>query len=270
MTAAELLNQYGLTVQQASDWIRENVGNSQLVYNTALEFGVDSSMLAEIVSSWVPGANADLVENFFTSQGLNGSALNSAVLNAGAGGDDFGGGEILPEDLAALASLITLNTYGGQLSTEALRAGVLNEVSNGSYYYQLFNPANYEGADDGTFTADELGIPGLGNLAATTENLESLYYGTLIKVFKAIDMEEISQIADFAQANASALEAGSPAVLDQYVDLMLSVLEDPAVTPMFPDDQLAQTIIFSTVAVAELVGGGDPSALFDDLFTGFI
>lgn len=270
MTAAELLNQYGITVQQASDWISANVGNPQLVYDTALYYEIDSSMLAEIVSSWVPGANAGLVENFFTSHGLNGSALNSAALNPGAGGGDFGGSEILPEDLAALASLVTLNTNGGQLSTEALRAGVLDALSNDDDYYLLFNPNEYEGAADGTFTAEELGIPGLGNLAATRENLESLYYGTMIKAFKAIDLEEINQITDFTQANASALEAGSPVVLSQYIDLMISVFEDPAAMPIFPDDQLAQTIILGTAAAAELVGGGDPIALFDGLFTGFI
>lgn len=264
MTAAELLGRYNITMQQASDWVQAHVDHPALIFNTARDYGINSSMLAEIVSPWVPGVNAGLVEDFFDSHGLDGSALSP-----GSGGDS-GTGEILPEELAALASLVMLNNNSGLLSTESLRAGVLGELPVDAYYYQLFDPAGYEGAGDGTFTADELGIPGLSNLAATTESLESLYYGTLITAFKAIDVDEIMQIQNFVQANAGALESGSPAVLDQYIGLMVSVFQDPAATPLFPDNELASTIVMATAAAAELMGGGDPLALFDGLFTGFL
>lgn len=269
MTAAELLATHNLTVQQASDWIQANVGNPTLVYNTAMQFGVNSSMLAEIVSSWVPGATAGAVEGFFSNNGLNGAALATVPPGGNAGGDT-GTAEVLPADMAALASLVTLNTNGGALATSALRAAVLSELDVDAYYYELFDPAGYEGSGDGTFTAEELGIPGLGNLAATTENMESLYYGTLIKAFKAIDMNEILQIQNFAVANQAGLQSGSQAVMDQYMALMVSVFEDQAAMPLFTDQQLADTIVTSTAVAATLVGGGDAMALFDGLFTGFL
>lgn len=78
MKAAELLSQYYITEQEASDWIELNVSNPSLIYNTARQYGIDSSMLAEIVTSWVPGVNASLVEGFFNSQGLDGTALRAS------------------------------------------------------------------------------------------------------------------------------------------------------------------------------------------------
>lgn len=262
MTAAELLSQYGITVPQASNWIQANVGNPGLVYNTALQYGVTSNMLAEIVSPWVPGASASLVEGFFDSKGFNGSALG--------GGSGSTGNEILPSDLAGLASLLTLNNNQGALSTESLRAQVLSALEVDAWYDELFSPSVYQGAADGSFTGEDLGNPSLGTLSATQETLESLYYGTLIKMFKAIDMDEILQINNFVATNGTDVLSGSDALMSQYIDLLVSVFEDPAAVPIFPDATLATTIVNSTAVAAELVGGGEPGALFNGLLQGFL
>ncbi len=264
MTASELLAQYGITVAQAREWIMSKLSTPSEIYNAAVSFGVTSEMLAEIVAPVVPGATADLVESFFTANGFDGSALGSGGSGGGASN------EVFPAEFAALASLVTLNTNSGALSNASLRSAVLAKLQDDTDYDALFNPSGYEGAADGSFTADDLGIAGLSTLLATQENLESLYYGTLIRTFKAIDMNEILQIQDFATKNASALQTGTGDVYNQYVALMVSVFEDAAVPPIFTDEMLADSIALSTAMVAELAGGGSSVALFDGLFAGFI
>ena len=59
--------------------------------------------------------------------------------------------------------------------------GVLVEA-----YNAFFSPSNYMGAENGMLSSSGLGFSHLGSFAATTANLESLYYGKLIKTFKEV------------------------------------------------------------------------------------
>lgn len=261
-TAAEKLAGYGITVDQARAWIMGNLESPALVFNTAKQYGITSSMLAEIVAPAVPGATASLVEGFFTSKGLDGTSLAEHSSSSGS--------ELLPADVAALSSLVTFNTNTGVLSTASLRAAVITGTVTTAEYNAAFNPAHYAGSGDGTITGAELGVSNFPSFAATQENFESIYYGTTIKAFKAIDMSEIMQISDFVQKNGAAIDAGNQAALDAYIDLMVSVFEDPAAQPLFTDQQLAESIVTSTKVFVELVAGGDSAALFDALFMGYM
>lgn len=191
--------------------------------------------------------------------------------NTGGGSNgSSGSSELLPSDMAELAILVTMNTNGGILSTASLRANVLANLTNDSDYYALFDPSSYWGSEDGIFSADDIGVPGVSSFSATTENLESIYYGTVIKALKAIDMDEAMQIGNFIQANTAALEAGNQTVLDQYIALMVSVFKDPATTPLFTDQQIADSTVMGTAMAAQLVGSGDAPALFDGMLMAFM
>lgn len=267
MTAADLLSQYGISVHQARSWIMSNLSTPQTIFETARQFGITSNMLAEILEPEVPGVNASMVESFFTSHGLNGSLLSGS--SGGIPGGSHGGNEILPAELNALASLVSFNTNSGMLSTESLRSAVIASVGS-SQYNQAFNPQNYYGADDGWMTGSELGFSGFPGFAATQQNLESLYYGTLIKAFKSIDMNEIMEIQNFVTANQSGLMNGNESTLTAYMQLMVSVFQDPASTPLLNDVQLNNAIAMGTGMFVQLVGSGDNPALFDGLLTAFM
>lgn len=197
--------------------------------------------------------------------------LGSGSQDGNTGGSS-GSSELLASDMEELTSLVTMNTNGGILSTESLREATLKDLANDAYYYELFNPSNYWGHEDGIFAAEEIGAPGanIQNFVATTENLESIYYGTAIKALKAIDMDEAMQIGNFIQANAAALEAGNQTVLDQYIALMVSVFRDPAAVPLFTDQQIADSTAMGTAMAAQLVGSGDTPALFDGMLMAFM
>lgn len=199
----------------------------------------------------------------------------------GSGGDD--GAELLPDDLAALSSLVSLDTETGALSVSTLRSEVINganftisgipfhvDGTGADAYNAAFDVSNYEDAADGVLTPDELGVSQLGTLTnVTSETLESLFYGTLIKAFKAIDISELTEIQSFVVQNQSAILANNEAVISQYIDLLVSVFEDPAAQPVFDDTTIAYTAVVAGATFVELVGQGDDMALFDGLLAGF-
>ena len=55
VTARALLQQYGLTLDQASAWIADNRTDSTLIQQTAADVGLDDFMLSEIVGILQPG-----------------------------------------------------------------------------------------------------------------------------------------------------------------------------------------------------------------------
>ncbi|WP_293266269.1 hypothetical protein [Neptunomonas sp.] len=73
MSTAEHLAQYGVTLEQAKDFILSNIAAPNVIYETSLQFGVTAAMLAEIYG----GVTKEEVVGFFDAQGLNGSALDA-------------------------------------------------------------------------------------------------------------------------------------------------------------------------------------------------
>lgn len=264
-SAAEFLSARGVSMQQALDFVLSNQNHPEVIYNIAVQAGITNSMLAEIISPVLPGVGADAVENFFKAHGLNGSALNGTS----SGTPSQVGLELMPESMNQLLGLVTFNQSAGSLSTAALRSAVVSTTGQAAYD-KTFNPSSYSGAADGTFTGAELGISGFQSFAATQENLESIYYGTLIKAFKAIDVQEIMELSNFVTANQSALTSGNAAVLQSYMDLMVGIFQDPASAPILNDAQLASAVVMGTASMVQLVGTGDTPALFDGMFMGFM
>ncbi len=272
MNAAQLLNSKGVSMQQASDWVQARLESPGEIYSICLEFGINSTMLAEIVQPFVPGVVAGDVEFFFSSAGFDALGLR----NAGAlppvpmptpvqppGTPIFSA--VLPVEFSGLLSFLSLNESVGALSNASLREASFAQGSTPASYLKLFDPASIGGQDDFIWTTAELGFAGLGNLPATTETLESLFYGTIIRLVRSIDEQEVMQIEAFADANEAALEAGNIAVLNSLVQQLTNAFSTPAAVPMISDQELAAVLPYFASAAAEVVGTGG-----GNLFGGFL
>jgi len=228
-SAQSHLATYGVTVQQANDFILSNADQPATIFNTAKQFGVTTLMLSEI-----SGISTDVISNFFASFGMNTDELNGIIpVNIPSSH------KLLPDNLASLSNLIVFNTNSGILSTDSLREQIFLDAYEPDYI-EAFNPNNYQGASDGVFTAEELGVAHLDNLPATTGTLESLVYGTLINALRAIDESEIIQIITYLNTHPNPTDN---TVTSEFVTLMNDVFSDPSSDPVFRDDvQLAKAM----------------------------
>jgi len=79
MDAQTRLNEFNISMQEAHDWIMGNLNSPGLIYKTAIDYGIDSNMLAQIVNLSL-NVNSSDVEYFFNAAGLDGNALRSEDL----------------------------------------------------------------------------------------------------------------------------------------------------------------------------------------------
>lgn len=166
-SAESHLSKYGVTVQKAKDFILSHVNEPTTIFNTAKQFGVTTVMLSEIT-----GYPTSDITTYFASFGLD-----TVLLDASAPGV-AGNHVLLAQDMASFVNYIAYNNNTGALSTTALREQVLGAGILENQYFSLFDPKNFKGSEDGVFTPEETGITSLGNIPATMENIESLFYGT--------------------------------------------------------------------------------------------
>ena len=103
-------------------------------------------------------------------------------------------------------------------------------------------------------------------IAATSANLESLFYGTLINVLESIDGNEVNQLYNFIATHQAALEAGSVTAAEQLSSLMIDAFKDPANPPAFPDDMIAAAIAQGTAVAVQVIGSSGDSSLFGSAF----
>jgi len=66
-TTEQYLASLGVSMGDAHSWIMANVSSPSQIYKTATDFGITSSMLAEIVAPSIPNATANMVEQFFAA-----------------------------------------------------------------------------------------------------------------------------------------------------------------------------------------------------------
>lgn len=66
MSASELLAQYGVTFQQAREFIHNNLNSPSIIYSTAAQYGITFEMLGELYADGVSDID---VKNYFASQG---------------------------------------------------------------------------------------------------------------------------------------------------------------------------------------------------------
>lgn len=260
MSAADHLSQYGVSVEQALAFILNNISTPEVIFNTANTFGVTNEMLAEIYGN---GVTTEQVIDYFAAQGIDSTALDSAT----DGGDNSV--TLVPTNAESLISLIGLNNNTGELSNESLRASVIN-VTGETAYLKAFDPLNYSGASDGTFSESDFGVPGLGDLPATPETLESLFYGTLINSLRVVDTQEVVDLNTFLSANTDALLQGDQPTLNQYVEIIIEIFSDPATVQAIPDSEIDDVAIAAGQTFVQLVGQNGDLSVVDGVISGFL
>ncbi len=244
MSAQSHLANYGITVTQARDFIVSNLNDLTGLLAVCEVYGVTNSMLAEIYGGV---SDADVIA-FFAAHGLDSGILDSddapVTPDAPLIVSEFG--DLLPDTISGLASVIRLNDHEGIFANESLRAEVMALVP-GDKYVTAFNPGLYNGASDGVFTPQEHNLPGLDNLPATWETMESLYYGTLINTMKAIDNQELAELAAFVTQHGDKIGGTDNSFYDQFIGLFADALKDPAQTnPWLSDDEIYSIVLQST------------------------
>ena len=263
MTTRSHLAQYGVTLTQAHDFIKANLGSPATIYQVAKQFGVDSQKLADIMSIDFPGLSAATVEAFFQGNGLQGSALHNPVSN------NASTEPLLSSNLSALSNLVSFNKNTGELSNDAIRAKVSAATGADTYQY-TFAAFNFKGAEDGTFSATDLGVNNLTSFPATWQNMESLFYGTVITMMQSIDKTELQTVKTFYKTNQAALDKDDATALAQLRTLVTNMLETPATDPVYPSATLAQDVATQTVEVVKLIGSSQETNLLSALLGSMI
>jgi hypothetical protein len=219
MNATQYLAQFGVTVEQARSFIMANMATPINIYNAALQYKIDSKMLAEIVAPNFPGVTSTGVENFFNSVGLKGMELNPLEIESNDGA-------VLWQGLNELSPLYTFNNNTDILSTASLRSSVSSKVGT-TTYNRIFDVKLLPGAADGVLDTTDLGFTHLGEIKATTANYESLFYGTLINAARNISKSEIIALNAFVNANAAALDADDRSLMPQIKTIISDMVRDP-------------------------------------------
>lgn len=210
-TAAQHLPTVGVTLQEAHDFIFSHIDQPSIIYNAAIDHGVTIAMLNEIT-----GYSTNDISEYFKSSELIPEKLNdiSPFINS---------------DLGIFAHFVNFNNNSGILSTASLHEKVKPLIKNPDYDdAHFFGPLWSSQLFDGVYTPDELGVAHLGNVSATLEdfsNFESLFYGTILNIFKALDQTELDQINssspnDIKAVLVDALSDTSP--LSVWTDQVLS------------------------------------------------
>lgn len=100
------------------------------------------------------------------------------------------------------------------------------------------------------------------NLPATVETVESLLYGTTIKIQQALDLSEAMQMDSFIQTNGAALKSGDPVAFENYLNLMAEIWSTPANPLIVSADQILNTVVMTGVVFVEAVTTGQTLSLF--------
>lgn len=230
MTSDYLASNFGVTIEQARVFLARYVADPGFLYEGVKKLGLNSTMLGEIV-----GVPAELVEAFFTAKGFDGAALRSVGAQPPVVAEPAAGG--IPDHI------YSFNQNEGALSTASLREQIIAISGVDAYNQVIFNVRNNDGWEDGLWTAEELDMPTFPTIAATAENIESIFYGTVINAIKTLDAQEIQELGEFTLANLDAINAGDPAAFAAAERLIYEALVDAAAVPVMDDAQLAGYLV---------------------------
>lgn len=240
ITAEEHLAKLEITMQHAIDFIDANIDQPGLIYSTARGFGVTINMLSEITDFTVSD-----IDKYFASNGHDSIELNYTSI-------------LINSELGALETLVNFNTNSGVLSNTALSDVVgplLNEPLTLGF---TFKPTYKFQPNDGIYDAEELGVGHLNNVPATDESIESLFYGTLINMFEALDQTELNQINVFSNDGSS----------EDFQTLVLNALSESPSPAIWTDEQLAELVADEAVDIINKFWTNDLVGVLDHSFLG--
>lgn len=245
MLAEKHLTRLGFTVEQATEFITANINQPKIIYETAAQYGVTTRMLSEL-----SGYSRDIISGYFKDAGLTSTELDKAVL--------------VNSDLGSLENLVAFNTREGILSNTALRDVVKPEIIERLYDYDspisspFSSPNPALQLKDGVYSSGELGVENLDNVPANIENIESLFYGTLINAFLTLDNTEYNQINNFPSN-------GNP---EDYQTLLLNALSESPPSIAWSDEQLAGYVTTEAINVLDKFWNASLYGVLDHSYLG--
>ena len=232
MSAEAHLAKFGVTIQQANDFILMNVEQPNVIYDIARDKAVTISMLSEITSF-----HEDVIREYFASSDLDAKLLDDTSI-------------LINSDLGALEGLVAFNDNTGILSTISLKEEVQLRLDSPFVYEFVFvPPQEWEKlmSEDDIYDAEELGVTHLSNVPATSESIESLFYGTLLNIYSTLDEVELDRLN----------EARDSGTLHESQELLNEALADSSSPVVWADEILAELVI---VEAANIVNN-----FFDDV-----
>lgn len=240
MLAEKYLADLGITIQQANDFINTNLREPQKIFEAASQYGVTTRMLGEIT-----GYSRDIISVYFEDAGFSSTELDKSVL--------------INYDLGALESMVAFNTREGILSNTSLRAVVKPEI-NKNYDYDLpfTSPNPTLQLKDGVYSSGELGVENQDNVPAISENIESLFYGTLINAFLTLDNTEYNQIINFPSN-------GNP---EDFQTILLNALSTSPPSIAWNDEQLAGYVTTEAINVLDKFWNASLYGVLDHSYLG--
>jgi len=281
MSLDEILDENGLTRDQAWDWIVANLSQPQTIVNVCAVVGVNSQHLAELASDFLGSISASDVENYISSRGADITAISivqdaQTVPDSGACYGEFDGVETCTPGMQALSeAAIKFNDESGVLSTANLREQVLQQVSE-QQYWQFFEVDS----EDEYFSETEP-CSMLIDVEPTPVNIESLYYGMATNYFRNMDVSELAALEQYgAEVFAGITEENYAEVFESALEGMYftlaEYLQTPAQSPEYSEAQAVQELVSNTVSmmtdyeVGDSLGIENGEMLFDSGWYDFI
>ncbi len=222
ISAEEHLAKLDFTTEQASEFIFANVDQPETIFAVARQFGVTTAMLSEITNF-----STDLVNEYFENAQLNGIELNYTSL-------------LVNSDLGELETLVDFNTRTDMLSNSALNDAARSQLGNPNRLDFFYDPNYSFHLKDNLYDPEELGVGNLNAVSATNENIESLFYGSLINMINRLDDTELNQIKTFQDKSSEDFQA-----------LLLNALSESPASNSRTDEQLAELVVSEAVNIID-------------------
>jgi len=215
ISAEEHLAKLDFTIEQASEFIFANVDQASVIFDVAEQYGVTTAMLSEITNF-----STEIINEYFDNNQLNSIELNYTSL-------------LVNSDLGELETLVDFNTNTGILSNTMLNEDVRSQLDNPNLLDFFYDPVFFPDftQNDGLYDAEELGVGHLNTISATNENIESLFYGSLINMINRLDDSELDQIKTFPDKS-----------LEDYQILLQNSLNESPISDNRTDSQLAELV----------------------------
>ena len=227
-TGTEVLEYYGLTVDQGLQFIETNIGQPEVIFNEAYNHGITTQHLSDIT-----GYSTTIINDYFVSSELNSRELDEVK-------------KLFNSSLGELENLVSFNDRNGFLSNvelgtkiETMAEAMDDPIDHESFFSPYF--FGYEEVDS-VLTPDELGVSHLGNVPATTDSIKSLVYGSLINLYSQLDETELRELKEFPHDENNR---------DEYRSLLIEDLKDSA---NYTDLPLADLVANESLSLIEEYG----------------
>lgn len=244
MSVEKHLNKLEITVEQANNFISANINDPEKLFVAASDNAVTTDMLREITNY-----STDAIREYFAAAGFDSNDLDQTHT-------------LVNFDSGSLESLLDYDkNTEGILSINSFRAKVeplTRHPDYDSYYNEIFFEKTYAfQVKDGVYDPEESGIKHLGNIPATDENLESIFYGSLINIFSRIEEHELTQITNFSGDKNS----------DEYRALLFNSISSLPIDPI-DSNTLEKNVIDDAARIIVEHQAGGIVGLLDTSFLG--